>query len=69
MYPSTSPHINVNTTHMTADDKEKLVLTLNSEAGQMIGNPMIEKEYVSLIIGLYKNNGSVSHVAIRFLFI
>ncbi len=25
-------------------------------------------EYVSLLIGLYKNNGSVSHVAIRFLF-
>ncbi len=27
------------------------------------------KEYVSLIIGLYKNNGSVSHVAIGLLLI
>ena len=27
------------------------------------------EEYVSLLIGLYKNNGSVSHVAIRFLII
>ncbi len=26
------------------------------------------KEYVSLIIGLYKNNGSVLHVAIRLLY-
>ena len=29
----------------------------------------IHKEYVSLIIGLYKNNGSVLHVAIRLLHI
>ena len=28
-----------------------------------------QKEYVSLLIGLYKNNGSVLHVAIRLLFI
>ena len=27
------------------------------------------KEYVSLLIGLYKNNGSVLHVAIRLLYI
>ncbi len=32
-------------------------------------NYIRQKEYVSLIIGLYKNNGSVSHVASRFLFI
>ena len=31
--------------------------------------PVDVKEYVSLIIGLYKNNGSVRNVAIRFLFI
>ena len=29
----------------------------------------LPEEYVSLLIGLYKSNGSVSHVAIRFLFI
>ncbi len=26
-----------------------------------------DKEYVSLLIGLYKNNGSVLHVIISFL--
>ena len=29
----------------------------------------LAKEYVSLIIGLYKNNGSVLHVIISFLLI
>ncbi len=29
---------------------------------------ILHKEYVSLLIGLYKNNGSVSYVAIIFLF-
>ena len=30
---------------------------------------LIPKEYVSLIIGLYKNNGSVLHVAIRLFYL
>ncbi len=32
-------------------------------------NRVSGKEYVSLLIGLYKNNCSVSHAPIRFLFI
>ena len=30
---------------------------------------VVKEEYVSIIIGLYKNNGSVRDVAIRFLLI